>query len=521
MSAPSIQFLEGQGGLGRALPNNDHISSLLFYTGGTLPSGFAATSVATRCKALYSPDDAVAAGILKDYSDATAAQGVYTVTAVGANGDTIELRSLDMNPNTGVQKTTSLGVYTKTAADSTVTLLAASIVALINSDTNTHGFSASNTAGAITIVAPKRLGAYLNGITPLSVTITGTIAGTITSQIGTSVPGVASRMVQYYYQIAEFFRIQPKGKLWVGFFAVPGTYTFSEVQDMQLNSQGEIRQIGVYKDAVWASADLTALNTICNTLKGLYQPLQAIYAGNIQAITDITTMFDCSTLSANNVMNLIGQDGGGLGNFLYNMNGTAGKKTISCLGACLGMTALRKVSESIAWVGTSNVSNGSELEIPAFGNGQTYASLSNNAIETLYAKNHAFVKKFPTYTGSYFIDSRMCIAITSDYAYMEDNRTMCKVQRNLRTGYMPTLNGPLMFNSNGTLADTTIALLESIGNVSLDQMIRDGELSAKGVKINPSQNVLATSTIQISIELVKNGVARTIQIPITFKPSIA
>jgi len=91
MALPSIIFQEGQGGLGRPLPNNDHISALLFYS-ATVPSGFATTSVATRCKALYSTDDAIAAGILKDYSDATAATGSYAITAVGATGRSEERR---------------------------------------------------------------------------------------------------------------------------------------------------------------------------------------------------------------------------------------------------------------------------------------------------------------------------------------------------------------------------------------------------------------------------------------------
>ena len=521
MAAPSIQFLEGQGGLGRAPESKDHISALLFYTNGTLPSGFATTSVATRCKALYSADDAVAAGILKDYSDATASQGVYTVTAVGAAGDILELKVLDLVLATGASQTVSLGAYTRLSSDTTVTLLAASYTALINSGTNTHGYTASNIAGAITIVSPKRLGAYQIGITPLSATITGTITGTITSQIGTGVAGVASRFVQYYYQISEFFRINPKGKLWVGFFAVPGSYTFSEVQDMQLNSLGEIRQIGILKDAVWASADLTSLNTIANTLKGIYQPLQCVYAGNTQATADITTMADISGLTANNVMNLISQDGGGWGNFLYQMNGTSAKKSITCIGATMGIISLRKVSESIGYVGVSNMSNGTELEIPAFSNGQLYSAISYNAIEALLTKNHTFLKKFPTYTGTYFIDSRMAIALTSDYAYIEDNRTICKAERSLYIAYMPQLNGPIAFNSDGTLADTTIALFESIGDTALDQMIRDSEISDKGVTINPAQNVISTNTLVVAIEIVKKGVARTIQIPISFKPKIS
>lgn len=517
MALPSIIFQEGQGGLGRPLPNNDHISALLFYS-ATVPSGFATTSVATRCKALYSTDDAIAAGILKDYSDATAATGSYAITAVGATGDTIELKVADITTSNGASQTVSLGAYTRLSTDTTATILGASYAAVINAGTTTHGYSATASTGTITITAPKRLGAYLNGLTSISATLTGGITGTITQFTG----GVASKLVQWYYHISEFFRIQPKGKLWVGFFAVPSTYTFSEVTDMQNNATGEIRQIGVLKDsAAWATADITALDTVCATNKSLYQPLQALYAGNLQATTDITTIADVSTLSANDVMNVIGQDGYGWGNFIYQMNGTAGKKSISCLGAQLGQTSLRKVSESIAWVGSANMSNGTELEIPAFSNGQLVSALSTNALEALNTKRHTFLKKFTGYSGSFFNDSHMCILQSSDYAYMENNRTICKAERLLYTAYLPYLNSPIQFNSNGTLTDLTIAQFEGVGNTALDQMIRDTELSAKSVTINPLQNVLATSTLTIAVVLVINGVARNIVIPIGFKPSIA
>lgn len=518
MALPSIIFSEGQGGLGRPLPNNDHISGLLFYS-STVPSGFATTTVATRCKALYSTDDAIAAGILRDYSDATGASGSFAVTGAGATGDTMELKVADITTTNGAAQVVSLGAYTRLSTDTTATILGASYAAIINAGTTTHGYSATAATGTITITAPKRLGAYLNGLTALSSTLSGTITGTLVQFTG----GVASKLVQWYYQINEFFRIQPKGKLWVGFFAIPGTYTFSEVTDMQNNSAGEIRQIGVLKDSAsaWATADITALDTICAANKSLYQPLQALYAGNINATTDITTIADVSTLSANDVMNVIGQDGYGWGNFIYQMNGTTGKKSISCLGAQLGQTSLRKVSESIAWVGACNMSNGTELEIPAFANGQLVSALSSNALESLNTKRHTFLKKFTGYSGSFFNDSHMCITQASDYAYMENNRTICKAERLLYASYLPYLNSPILFNANGTLTDITIAQFEGVGNTALDQMVRDTELSAKSVTINPLQNVLATSTLTIAVVLVINGVARNIVIPIGFKPSIA
>lgn len=530
MALPSIIFQEGQGGLGRPLPNNDHISALLFFTNGSLPSGFATTSVATRCKALYSADDAVAAGILKDYSDATAAVGIYTFTNAGATGDIVTLTVADIALASGAPQTTSLGAYTRLSTDTTVTLLAASYAAFINAGTSTHGYSATSSVGAVTITAPKRLGAYLNNLTSIVATITGTIAGTVTQQFGTgsggATAGVTSRWIQYYYHISEFFRIQPNGKLWVGFFAVPGTYTYTEVTDMQNNALGEIRQLGVFKDAVWASADLTSLNTICVTNKALYQPLQVVYAANLQATTDITTMTDISTLTANNVQSCLGQDGAGWGNYIYKTNGTAGIKSITCLGSQLGMVSLRKVSDSIAQTNapglpSGNLSNGTELETPAFCNGQLVSALSANALEALNTKRYVFLKKFTGYSGTYFNDSHCAIAQTSDYAYMENNRTICKAERILYVAYLPYLNSPIQFNSNGTLADTTIAAFEGVGNTSLDQMVRDGELSAKSVTINPLQNVLSTSTLIIAVVLVINGVARNIVIPIGFKPSIA
>ena len=82
MPVPNITFIKGKGGLGRPLPGQDFISSLVFYT-GSLPSGF---TTSTRIKALYSPADAISAGILNDSSDATAATGTWLITAAGATG---------------------------------------------------------------------------------------------------------------------------------------------------------------------------------------------------------------------------------------------------------------------------------------------------------------------------------------------------------------------------------------------------------------------------------------------------
>src|SRR5665647_43407 len=185
---PSIIFQKGQGGLGRPLPGQDFISAMLIYAAnGDLPSGF---TTSARIKALYALSDAEAAGIVNDYASGTGAVGVYTVSGIGSNGDTLEILVADVDAN-GKPQVTSLGVYTKTAAETTVTLIAAALKALINLNTIYHGYSADNTVGALSITAPKRLGLYLNTGTPLSATIVGTIAGSVITPFAS---GAASKI---------------------------------------------------------------------------------------------------------------------------------------------------------------------------------------------------------------------------------------------------------------------------------------------------------------------------------------
>ena len=519
MAQPNITFIEGSGGLGRPLESKDHISGYAVFSStyaSSVPSGF---TTSARVKALYSADDAVAAGIAKDYSDATAASGSYAVTAVGSDGNTVELKVADLNPLTGATRTISLGVYTKVAADTTTTLVATAIKNIINSGTATHGYSATSSTATVTIVAPKAMGSFLNSGTPITATYvtTGTaIAGTITQFSG----GASSQSAIHYYHISEFFRMQPKGILYVGLYNTSTTYT--EITDMQTYANGSMRQVAVFKDGTWASGDITILNTIANTNKTNYKPLSVLYAGNLVATTDITTVFDFSNATTNLVTSVISQDGGGKGNFLFESSLLSGaKKSITNIGCALGTVALAKVSESIAWVGKFNISDGVENEIVEFCNGQLWTSLSQSALEGLFSKRHLWSKKFTGVSGTFWVDSSCAVATTSDYAYIENNRTICKAERNLYTAYTPLLNSPITFNANGTITDNTIAYFENVGNASLDQMVKDGELSAKSVTINPTQNVLSTSTLTIAVTLVINGVARIISIPIGFKPSIA
>lgn len=502
--------------MGRPLTGQDFISALLIYTAnGNLPSGF---TTSARVKALYSVADAVNAGILNDYSDATSAAATYLVSAIGANGDTLKITVADIDAK-GIARVTNLGTYTKASGDTTVALVATAVTAIINAGTITHGYSASISTATITITAPKRLGIYLNTGSPVVVTIVGTITGTLT-QFSAATVGIASRLAVWYYHISEFFRIQPKGILYVGFYAVPGTYDFSEIDPMQTFANGTIHQIGVFKNpaAAYATADLTALSAACVAQDDLKRNLSAIYAADLSGTTDISTLTDLSLLTANKVSDCIGQDGAAQGNYLW----LTTAKSVTTLGAELGAVSLSKVSESIAWTGKFNISNGTECEVVSFANGKLHSdpSITPTLLESLNAKRHVFLKKFSGYNGSYFNDSHTAIATTSDYAYIQDNRTIDKAIRNVYMAMLPSLNSPITLNADGTLADTSIAYFETQAGVNLDSMVRDGELSAHEVVIASAQNVLSTGKIVIAVNLIQNGIARFIEIPIGYSTGI-
>lgn len=510
MALNDVVFIKGQGGLGRPLPGQDYISALLFYTANAnLPSGY---STSNRILQFFSVQDAENAGIGANYSDETQAIGVYTISAIGANGDKI---TLNFTEPEGV--VVFLGSFVKTAAESTVTLLATALVAAINARTYITGYSATNIAGAISVKVRKGLGVWPNtATTPLSATIVGTIVGSITTA---PAGGVASKQAVWHYHIAEFFRMQPKGYLYVGFYAVPATYDYVEIQTMQEFSAGKIRQIGIYKDATaYTPNDTTAIQTIANALDALKMPLSAILGADISATADISTLADLSAYTNNKVSVVIGQDAGGLGLQLWYAYG----KSIGILGATLGTVALAKVSEDIAWVGKFNVTDGIENDSVAFANGVKFSSgnVPLSLQDAMDNKRYIFLRKYPNQPGTYFNESHTAITLSSDYAYIENNRVIDKAIRGIYATMLPLLASPLVLNADGTLQDTTVAFFESQASINVAQMERDQDLSAFSVVVDPNQNVATTSTIIVTVKLLPVGVARQIIVNIGFTTSI-
>jgi hypothetical protein len=505
-----ITFVKQQGGLGRPLAGSDHISGLLFYSGATLPTGFTASD---RIKKVFSIEEAEDLGITDASLGETKAVAKVLIAGTPAIGDTLTITYTGINGAVTVLN----GYALVSGEETTATTAAAAWKAQINAGTGTHGFTADNTTGSLFVTTKAGEGIFPNTGTPYAVTVTGGSTATLTQPTGSgsTVLGVASDIDIMHYHISEFFRIQPKGVLYVGIYATSDATTFASITLMQNYALGTIRQIGVYqKTTTFATSQCTTLQSIVAANTTAHKPLEVIYQPEMAASV-IATLSDLRTLNAPNVSVTFGQDGANTGYKLYNATG----KSIGCLGTTLGAVALAKVSEDIAWVGKFNLSN-VEYDTLAYANGALYSAQTTGAIDNINALGYIALVKHVDIEGSYFNDSHTAVALTSDFAYIEPNRTFNKAIRNLRTFLMPQLASPIDVNADGTLTEGLIGYYEALCARALDVMQRDGEISAYDVIIDPTQDVLSTSTLTICVKLVPKGVARQIVVNVGFTLSV-
>lgn len=333
-----------------------------------------------------------------------------------------------------------------------------------------------------------------------------------------AVEGHANHAVEWYH-VREFFQKQPQGELWIGYFAVPvGAPDFLEVQTMQNMALGTIRQIGVYFiSAAYADTQVTALQAVRNTLDTDKKPLQILYGPNIFATASVASLTDQRLLNAPNVSVCVGQDGNAKGAALFISKGYS----ITDLGAKLGVVSAANVNESISYQEKfPMVTDGSEFDVAHFANGQNVSLLSTATIEAVDNKGYIFLIKEVGFSNTFNNDSYTSVSETSDLATIENNRTIDKAKRNLRTFITPKLGAPLRVNPDGTLREDTIKTFKALGNKALSSMESDGELSAFEVIINSSQNVVATSRLEITVKLVPVGVTREIKINLGFVPNL-
>ena len=323
-----------------------------------------------------------------------------------------------------------------------------------------------------------------------------------------------------HYHVSEFFRMNPKGVLWLMVEpvpAVPASRTWSEITEIQNFSEGLIRQVGIFDDvAAFDSADLTKIQVVIVALQTDKQPLSVVLGSDISGTADLSALSDLRALVAPNVSVCIAESGSVVAQALV----TESSKSLTSVGNCLGTISLAQVNEDIAWPKKFRIDNGEEMAIALIANGDNIRDLSSGLLDSIHDKGYIIPRKFVGSAFTYYTDSPTAVAVTSDFAYIENNRTIDKAIRGLRIGVQPELNSPLKVNSDGTLSDETIAIFIDLSKKPLQDMQNSNEISAFSVVIDSAQDVLASSELVISVLVVPYGTARQIKFNIGFSKSV-
>ena len=327
------------------------------------------------------------------------------------------------------------------------------------------------------------------------------------------------------YHVDEAFRANPAISLYLRMVLLTTTDTSTvgtQIQTMQRDCGGRLRQIAVIDclNNVETSVNPLIMSQMqraieaCDTelnapLSVLYSPIKGATSSDGQSVSQFPpNRTSDAVIACEGVSVLIGADlGDERSRAIF---GTFGSYP-GIGGLALGLLSAAGVHESIGWV--KKFPTG--ITTPGFVTGEAYTALNNALIEELDAAGYIFPVTYPGVAGVYLNDSHVMTAPTDDYAHIENVRTMDKAVRGIRAALTPELGGNIYIDaSTGKMQPYTVEHLKTVAGRTLENMEKAGELSGYAVEIDPEQNVLATSTVDIKIKKVDVGVMRNIRLSI-------
>lgn len=145
-------------------------------------------------------------------------------------------------------------------------------------------------------------------------------------------------------------------------------------------------------------------------------------------------------------------------------------------------------------------------------------SYSDASLTTLDTKGYIFFDRIAGLSGAWANDSHTCEVISSDYAYIENNRTINKMIELARFAILPKVKARLTVDdTTGVLVDGERSNLEDICEHALEAMKTDGDLSG-GIQayINPDINLLGGDTLDVELTAIPKAIGRAITVYVGF-----
>lgn len=340
--------------------------------------------------------------------------------------------------------------------------------------------------------------------------------------------------VLVYHHIKEFFRMNPDGELWIMLLA--NTVTMTQMLDVAntsyaakllLDAGGNVRRLGAFRAPATNYTPTTTDGIDSDVLTAIAKAkaLKAQEDAAHRNLGGIIIEGRSYTGSATNAEDLVGgsYDADGVAVTILQDYDIAETHAIhngyAALGTVLGLRSKAKVNEDTMWVEKFNLQ---DMSIPIFENVALSSHIlisaySDTDLGTLHGKAYIFGRKYVGVDGVYLNSNKCATAASSDYAYLPDNEVIAKAARLIYAALVPKLGNPVSVDTaTGKLETTFVSYLERLGHSALAEMETAQEISGKDVYIDPAQNVLSTSEINVKFSVVPVGTARTIIADLSF-----
>lgn len=340
------------------------------------------------------------------------------------------------------------------------------------------------------------------------------------------ITATSTNFAKTHRHIKEFYRQSPGAVLL--FMAVARTVSMTDVCDRALaggaktllsNANGRVKQLAVALNPAAGYTPVTTGGLDADVLSAIpkaqalaaeeftqHRPVVVVLAGHgLQA--DGLTGFDLRTQGSELVSVVVGTD--------------AALPTEPAIGTLLGTISAASVHENVGWVGKFNLAGDGAFVNAGLSNGKTLAQLLPGELASLHERGFLFAMQHAGADGFYWNDSSTCTALESDYAYLENVRTINKAAIIARRALLPSLKGPLPLTAAGELRPEVVGTLESQVKTAIEAgMLRADEISACDVYIDPAQNVASTSVLEVKLAIIAVATGRQLEVTVGFTQSL-
>ncbi len=187
-------------------------------------------------------------------------------------------------------------------------------------------------------------------------------------------------------------------------------------------------------------------------------------------------------------------------------------KRFASIGRFLGRLAAIPVHQSIARVKTGPFAGSGALT-----SGLALSGYSNAQLASLHDAGYIALRSLPGMSGVYVTYDVTLAAATSDFQTIALRRVMDKAIRLSYQTYLYELNDTIEIGSDGKLLPTKVSYIEDVVARTLrTRMLAEGNCSAVKVYVNPAQNVLATSSIEVTVKITPLGTLKDIVVKLGF-----